>query len=68
VIILTATQEDCLRDMLRDATEHVRATCLDAPAPAACDDCLSLIQAYRDLAGDLGLHSSATVTNRKAGT
>ena len=62
MIILTATQEDCLSDMLRDASEHVRATCLDAPAPEACGDCLSLIQAYRDLADDLGLATVMDLT------
>lgn len=53
-MITIEVQRDCLSDMLRDAVEYVRSTCLDAPAPGVCDDCLSLIQAYRDLATDLG--------------
>jgi hypothetical protein len=61
-VVLSATQSDCLRDMLADAIAYRRADAAWCPRcqGSPLEDCgehslaLSLIEAYKQLAGDLG--------------
>ena len=62
LVVLTATQSDCLRDMLADAIAYQSSAADDCPRcqgnPAElCPEhssVWSVIQAYRQLAADLG--------------